>query len=164
MNMQKSLNTHPSTLNLVLTRIRTRGEYTHGHLTINGIRVCDTLENANAQVPAGKYVITLVKCKHHGRKMPCLNLSNLEPETWNLKQRCAECKRLPFVCNNTTLPCRCPMIKPGNGIHSRLDGSILVGKYNCVNCLLHPKSTFDPLYERIRKSIPRGKHVLLSVY
>jgi hypothetical protein len=61
------------------------------------------------------------------------------------------------------LPCFCPMIKPGNGIHGRLDGSILVGKYTCLNSLSHPKTTFDALYERIRKSLSRGHEVKLSI-
>lgn len=55
------------------------------------------------------------------------------------------------------------MLKPGNGIHDHLDGSILVGQYNYLNSLLHPKKTFDPLYERIRKSISRGNQVTLTV-
>ena len=133
-----SLNSHPSTLNLVLTRLFTKGEYTHGHLTIDGNRVCSTLENANALVPAGEYVITLLKCKQYSRKMPCLNAN----------APCAQCPKLKFVCSNSTLPCYCPMLKPGNGVHDRLDGSILVGKYNCLNCLMHPKKTFDNLYVR----------------
>ena len=167
MYMQISLNSHPSTLNLKVTRLFTKGEFTHGSLSIDGNRICSTLENANALVPTGDYVISLIKCKQYSRKMPLLAPEpvegNLNPESWNLKQRCMQCKRLSFVCNNTTLPSWCPMLKPGNGIHSRLDGSILVGKYHCVNCLLHPKTTFDPLYERIRKSISRGNQVLLSI-
>jgi hypothetical protein len=55
------------------------------------------------------------------------------------------------------------MLKPGNGTHNRLDGSILVGKYNCLNSLIHPKTVFDPLYERIRKSIRRGHQVTLII-
>lgn len=174
------------------TNNKTRGEFTHGSLSIDGNKVCNTLENANALVPSGDYVISLIKCKQYSRKMPLLAPEpvegNLNPEvcdsastmssslehcraqadsseaqSWNLKLRCMQCKRLSFVCNNTTLPSWCPMLKPGNGIHSRLDGSILVGKYHCVNCLLHPKTTFDPLYERIRKSISRGNQVLLSI-
>lgn len=158
-----SLNPHPSaracslsperTLNLVLVRSRTHGEYTHGKLTIDGNRVCDTLENANGQVPAGEYPIMLIKCKQYARKMPCLNAN----------APCDLCPKLPFVCNNSTLPCYCPMIKPGNGVHNRLDGSILVGQYNCLNSLIHPKDAFDPLYERIRKSISRGNQVKLTV-
>ena len=157
MNTQISLNSHPSSLNLVLTRNIVRGEYVHGRLTIDGNFVCHTLENTNSRIPAGEYPITLVKCKHHSRKMPVLNPN-------------APCDRCPRSLNpnpsslNLTLPCYCPMLKPGNGVHNRLDGSILVGKYNCLNSLIHPKTVFDPLYERIRKSISRGNQVLLSVY
>ena len=136
-----------------LTRDYTKGEYTHGHLTIDGNRVCSTLENSNALVPAGTYEMSLIKCKQYARKMPCLN-----PQS-----TCDLCPKLPFVCNNTTLPCYCPMIKPGNGVHNRLDGSIIVGVYNCLGSLIHPKTTFDPLYERIRKSLSRGNQVKLLI-
>ena len=158
-----SKNSHPSSLrsamplgsskNLVLTRLFTKGEYCHGQLSIDGKRVCSTLENSNALVPAGDYVISLIRCKQYARKMPCLNGN----------APCDLCRKLPFVCNNSTLPCWCPMLKPGNGVHNRLDGSILVGKYNCLNSLIHPRTTFDPLYERIRKSISRGNKVTLII-
>lgn len=104
-------------------------------------------------VPAGEYVLSLLKCKQYARKMPCLNPN----------APCDRCPKLPFVCNNSTLPCWCPMLKPGNGVHNRPDGSILVGRYNCLGSLIHPKTTFDPLYERIRKSISRGNIVTLSI-
>ena len=140
-------------MKIVITRLFTKGEYTHGSLSIDGTRICSTLENANAQVPAGEYVITLIKCKQYSRKMVLLNTAS----------PCDRCPKLSFVSNNTTLPCYCPMLKPGNGIHGRLDGSILVGKYNCLNSLIHPKDVFDPLYERIRKSLSRGNQVLLTI-
>ena len=79
---------------IMLKRTFTRGEYTHGHLSIDGLRICDTLENANAQVPSGEYQLSLLKCKHHSRKMPCL--ANLEPGTLNLEPgsaSCTKCKR-----------------------------------------------------------------------
>lgn len=142
-----------NSMNIVITRIFTKGEYTHGKLTIDGNRVCDTLENANGQVPAGEYPITLIKCKQYSRKMPCLNAN----------APCDLCPKFPFVCNNSTLPCYCPMIKPGNGVHNRLDGSIVVGEYNCLNSIIHPKGVFDSLYERIRKSISRGNQVTLTI-
>ena len=142
-----------NSLNIILQRERTRGEYIHGRLMIEGMRVCDTLENANGAVPAGLYPITLAKCKQYSRKMPLLN-----PHP-----PCSQCPKLSFVCNNSVLPCYCPMLKPGNGVHDRFDGSIVVGTYNCLNSLLHPKTTFDPLYERIRKSISRGNQVMLSI-
>ena len=140
-------------MNIVITRTRVKGEYTHGHLTIDGNRICDTLENSTSCVPAGDYPITLIKCKQYARKMLCLNAN----------APCDLCPKLKLVCTNSTMPCYCPMLKPGNGIHNRLDGSILVGVYNCLGSLIHPKTTFDPLYERIRKSISRGNQVSLII-
>lgn len=138
---------------IMLTRTFTHGEYTHGHLSIDGLRVCDTLENAKALVPSGEYPISLLKCHQYSRKMPCLNA----------QAPCDRCKKLKLVTNNTTLPCWCPMIKPGNGVHNRLDGSILVGRYNCLGSIIHPKAHFDAFYERIRKSLSRGNQVLLKI-
>ena len=154
--MEISLNSHPSSLNLVLSRTITRGEYTHGHLSIDGVRICDTLENSNGLVPAGVYPIHLIKCKQYARKMLCLN-----PE--------APCSKCPKSLNpqpssiNSVLPCYCPMLKPGNGVHNRLDGSIIVGRYNCQGSIIQPKAAFDALYERIRKSHSRGHEVALTI-
>lgn len=152
-------------MNIFLNRTFIKGEYVHGHLTIDGIRVCDTLENSRSCVPVGDYVIHLVRCKQYARKMPCLNPhcgpgphAGLDPASL-----CDLCPKLPFVCNNTTLPCWCPMLKPGNGVHNRLDGSILVGRYNCLGSIIHPKDAFDSLYERIRKSISRGNQATLII-
>ena len=165
-------------MNIVIKRLFTKGEYTHGSLSIDGTRICSTLENANALVPAGEYQISLIRCKQYARKMPVLKAAIERAESQaslsfpeheqarpqvNPSAPCRKCPKLKFVCMNSTLPCYCPMIKPANGIHNRLDGSILVGKYNCINCLIHPKTTFDPLYERIRKSISRGNQVKLII-
>ena len=142
-----------NTMNITIQRIRTKGEFTEGYLSIDGVRICSTLENSNAQVPTGDYVISLLKCKQYSRKMICLN-----PHP-----PCSKCKKLPFVCMNSTLPCYCPMLKPGNGIHARFDGSIIIGEYQCLNSIIHPKKVFDTLYQRIRKSISRGNKVILCV-
>lgn len=143
-------------MNIVIKRLFTKGEYTHGSLSIDGTKICSTLENANALVPSGDYQISLIKCKQYSRKMLCLN-----PQA-----PCTMCKKSlnsqPSSLN-LTLPCYCPMLKPGNGVHNRLDGSICVGQYNCLNSLIHPREIFDALYERIRKSISRGNKVILCV-
>lgn len=143
-------------MNILLNRIRTKGEFTEGYLSIDGVQICSTLENSNAQAPAGDYPITLIKCKQHARKMPCLNPN----------PPCTQCKKSlnsnPSSLNHT-LPCWCPMIKPGNGVHNRLDGSIIIGVYNCLGSIIHPKASFDALYERIRKSISRGNIVTLNI-
>lgn len=140
-------------MNIVITRTLIKGEYTHGHLTIDGLRICDTLENSNALAPAGNYTLTLTKCKQYSRKMLLLNP----------KAPCLNCPKLKLVSTNSTLPCWCPMIKTGNGVHNRLDGSILVGQRNCLGSIIHPKAHFDALYERIRKSLSRGHEVKLSI-
>ena len=140
-------------MNIVIKRLFTKGEYTHGSLSIDGTKICSTLENANALVPSGDYVISLIKCKQYSRKMICLHGS----------APCSQCPKLKLVCSNSTLPCWCPQIKPGNGVHNRLDGSIIVGFYNCPGCIIKPRDIFDTLYERIRKSISRGNKVILCV-
>ena len=140
-------------MKIVITRLFTKGEYTHGSLSIDGNKICSTLENANALVPSGNYLISLIKCKQYARKMPCLNAN----------APCDLCPKLKLVCTNSTMPCYCPMLKPGNGIHNRLDGSILVGDYNCLGSLIHTNTTFDPLYERLRKSLSRGNQVSLII-
>ena len=140
-------------MKITIQRILTRGEYVHGRLSIDGNRICDTLENSLSMVPSGSYDIALLKCKQYSRKMPCVNPS----------APCSLCPKLRLVCTNSTMPCYCPQIKPGNGVHNRLDGSILVGRYNCLGSLIHPKTTFDPLYERIRKAISRGTVITLII-
>lgn len=138
---------------IVINRNNPRGEYTHGQLIIDGVRICDTLENSLSMVPSGSYDITLLKCKQYSRKMICLHGS----------APCSQCPKLKLVCSNSTLPCWCPQIKPGNGVHKRLDGSIIVGVYNCPGSIIKPRDIFDTLYERIRKSISRGNKVILCV-
>ena len=140
-------------MNIVIKRLFTKGEYTHGSLSIDGTKICSTLENANALVPSGDYQISLIKCKQYSRKMICLHGS----------APCSQCPKLKLVYSNSTLPCWCPQIKPGNGVHNRLDGSIIVGVYNCPGSIIKPRDIFDALYERIRKSISRGNKVILCV-
>jgi len=150
---------------IYIKRTLTKHPWTEGRLLIDGIQVCDTLENSNACVPAGVYPVTLIKCKQYARKMPILAVPELVAEPVEAVEGppCGKCRRLDFVCPNTTLPCYCPMLKPGNGVCNRLDGSILIGRKGCLGLILHPKSTFDALYARIRMSIARGGKVELVV-
>lgn len=153
-------------LNIIIQRDRPRGEYVHGRLSIDGNRICQTLENSLSMTPSGEYEISLIKCKQYSRKMPCLNPQSpcdLCKKSKNSPLGSAACNKQEPSSLNFTLPCYCPQIKPGNGIHNRLDGSILVGKYNCLGSLIHPKDAFDSLYERIRKSVSRGNQVKITI-
>ena len=55
-----------------ISRTLTRGEYTHGQLTIDGNRVCDTLENADYLVPALIYKVAVTQSPKFQRLLPVL--------------------------------------------------------------------------------------------
>lgn len=142
-------------MNIILKRIRYRPETIDGQIWIDGEKVCSSAENNKLALAPGTYPITLVKCRQHARKMPVIQVHGCS--------LCTECKKLPYVGNNTTMPMICPMLKPGNGVYNRTDGSIIVGKYICPGCLSHPKQAFDALYQRIRKNLERGNEVTLTI-
>ena len=137
-----------------IKRIFVKGEVTEGHLRIDGLQVCDTLENTFTCLSLGEYSVTLVKCKQYHRKMIIIGDHN---------DACENCAQLKEVYSNTLMPRHCPMIKPGNGIHGRHDGSILVGTRSSFGCIIHPKTAFDTLYERIRKNLERKREVTLVI-
>lgn len=140
-------------MDIILKRIRQRPQTIDGQIWIDGQRICDCAENANGAVPEGTYELQVTKCKQYARKMILLNPS----------PPCDKCPPMEYCGNNSTLPCYCPMIKPGNGVFKRLDGSIIVGKHLAPGCLSHPLEAFHSLYERIRKNIERGNPVQLII-
>lgn len=76
---------------------------------------------------------------------------------------CETCAKIAEVNNNTHMPKVCHMIKPGNGVYSRCDGSIVVGETIVSGCLRHPKQHFEQLAERLRKAISRGGEIMLII-
>ena len=142
-------------MNIVITRYRKKTETIDGSLTIDGLRICDTAENAKTALKAGTYPLNVVKCKQHSRKMPVLSLVSKCP--------CGKCTKLECVSNNTTMPQICHMLCPGNGVYNRTDGTIILGTYLVPGCLTHPKEAFDEFYQRIRKSIERGHNLTLTI-
>ena len=130
-------------MHILITRYRYKPATIDGQLSIDGIRICDCAENAHTALPPGTYSITIVHCRQYARKMPLITpISNQSS-----------------VINNRV----CPMLKPGNGVYNRKDGSILVGEYLVPGCLKHSRFTFDNLYDRIRKNLQRGKEVTLTI-
>ena len=130
-------------MHILITRHRYKPATIDGQLSIDGIRICDCAENAHTALPPGIYSITIVHCRQYARKMPLITpISNQTS-----------------VINNRI----CPMLKPGNGVYHREDGSILVGEYLVPGCLKHSRFTFDNLYDRIRKNLQRGKEVTLTI-
>ena len=130
-------------MHILITRHRYKPATIDGQLSIDGIRICDCAENAHTALPPGIYSITIVHCRQYARKMPLITpISNQSS-----------------VINNRV----CPMLKPGNGVYHREDGSILVGEYLVPGCLKHSRFNFDNLYDRIRKNLQRGKEVTLTI-
>ena len=130
-------------MHILITRYRYKPATIDGQLSIDGIRICDCAENAHTALPPGTYSIAIVHCRQYARKMPLITpISNQSS-----------------VINNRV----CPMLKYGNGVYNREDGSILVGEYLVPGCLKHSRFTFDNLYDRIRKNIERGKEVTLTI-
>ena len=130
-------------MHILITRYRYKPATIDGQLSIDGIRICDCAENAHTALPPGTYSITIVHCRQYARKMPLITpISNQSS-----------------VINNRI----CPMLKPGNGVYHRKDGSILVGEYLVPGCLKHPKTAFANLFDRIRKNLERGNEVTLTI-
>ena len=140
-----------------LTRRERNNDSIDGSISINGAYVCDSAECASKAILPGDYHIVLCKCKQYGRKMPLIATEKSRFDD------CDKCRKLSTVSNNTVLPRVCPMLKPGNGVYGRTDGSIIVGK-NCVpGCLIQPEAAFARLYDRIRKSVARHEVVSLTI-
>lgn len=135
------MNIYHHTINLHLYRHSIGGVACDGTLHINGIRICDTAENAKHRPPVGNYRIVLRHSKIHGRKVPMLQpLDSQEMPT-------------------STPPC----LTIGNGIFNRKDGRIIVGNHIVPGCLKCSRETFVLLYNRINKSQRRGHEVTLTI-
>ena len=147
-------------MNITLQRINIKGEITEGQLIIDGLAICDTLENSYSALAPGHYRIHLHKCRQHARKMLLLTpICNQSP----IIDNCSLCKRQHNVSLNTTMPRFCPMLKPGNGIHNRRDGSILIGRRRCMGLLINTRKVFNALYARLRMTCKRNNEIIINI-
>ena len=169
-------------MKIIITRTQQTKTAITGSLYINGQYLCDTAENRLTALPAGKYRIIRHYCHQYQRYMPVIltamsddtramsqekltaHRSLLTSQSPKLKaQSCKGCEQLEDISNNTSMPKHCPMLKPGNGVHHREDGSIILGTQVIPGCLIHPLQAFEPLAERIRKAIKRNKVITLVI-
>ena len=148
-------------MHIHITRHRQKPETIDGQLSIDGIHICDCAENAHTALPPGTYPIAIVHCRQYARKMPVVVLPIAQSSS--PIAHCSSCPRKPHIGINTKLPRVCPMLKPGNGVFHREDGSIIVGEHLVPGCLKHPKTAFANLYDRIRKSAERGNDITLTI-
>ena len=179
-------------MNIVITRTRGTIDAIDGTLFIDGEYVCDTAENRQTALPAGDYRVVRHYCKQYKRFMPIITAMSDEQRavsdelfereegrgkreefpdgfttpkryTLNYTPRCTLCEQLTEVSLNTLMPCHCPMLKPGNGVCNRTDGSIILGTHICPGCLKQPQQAFEPLVERIRKISKRKTGITLRI-
>ena len=165
-------------MNIIINRTEQTQSAIAGTLHISGQYICDTAENRLTALPAGQYQIVRHYCHQYQRFMPMiLTAISDEPRAMSQEKLTAHCSLLTARCEgcspqkteeeevslNTIMPCYCPMLKPGNGVHHREDGSILLGTQIVPGCLSHPLHAFEPLAERIRKAIKRNKVITLVI-
>lgn len=156
-------------MNITIKRISKKGQAIDGTLYIDGLRICDTAENAEYCLNPGTYPVVRHKCTFRGRNVPAIVLPTESKDT--ICNRCMVCKKPSCVCNNST-PHKggdgggllfCPQITMGNGVYNRKDGSILVGTCIVPGCLKHIKEPFENICERLRKLDDRGSEVTLTI-
>ena len=148
-------------MKIEILRTEKTGEAITGMLHIDGQYICHTVENRIHLLAAGQYRIVRHYCKHYERYMPLV----VKPSIGLAKTevRCMRCPSGAEAGLNTALPRVCPMLKPGNGVHKREDGSIILGELIVPGCLKRPMQTFAPLAERIRKSVKRKTVITLPI-
>ena len=147
-------------MTIEIKRFYQKDEVLDGMLKIGDEVVCETSENVKTALGAGEYPLALMHCRQYDRMMPVVGKEPLEVmgnhEYKDVLTRCDLCKvRTGGAGANTVLPQRCPMLKMGNGVIGRTDGSICVGKhprdeYGRVlhGVLLHSEETLNKLIER----------------
>jgi len=140
-------------MQITIKRTSTYPPSIEGQIYINGNYYADTLEHMQYALPEGEYHITPTYCKHYARKMLLLT----QPTT------CHHCAQTQIESPLSSLPTFCPMIKPGNGICNRHDGTILIGTRLLPGVLINSAPKFEQLHERIRKSIKRGNTITLTI-
>lgn len=104
--------------------------------------VCDCAENARYRVPPGTYDVDLRFSREARRKVPTLIPRN----------GCMQVMRGCF-----------PIVKSGNGVHTLLEGQIIVGSHLVPGVVIHSFDTFLSLYDRINNAIRRGQEVTLTI-
>ncbi len=152
-------------MEIIITRYHRTSKAIEGRLTIDNSYICDTEEWPENRLRPGTYPLGLLKCKQYDRQMPMI-MPNVRKFKVCMKcGTCAaaeSCKQIRLVYNNTLLHNVCPMLKPGNGVYGRKDGSIIVGQMVCPGCLAHPVEAFDRLMNLIRKA-PDDEEITLQI-
>ena len=141
-------------MQLTLERKELTAAYTMGKLLVNGVAVCDTLEDpvrdlnkngifdngekkeyGNTSIPYGTYEIKLVNSPKYGTIMPRLmNVNSFEGI----------------------------LIHPGNTVKDTL-GCILLGKAASKGTLINSRKTFDEVFLILKKAVKNGESIYITI-
>lgn len=124
-------------MDITIRRYKKVKEAIAGVLLLENKHICDTAEHATTCLPVGKYKIKMLKDAR---------LQRIVPKIFLLKGRKQQ-----------------GIIRPGNGVYTLKDGSIIVGKYQAAGLCIHSSSIFERLVFCLRKTEERGKNINLSI-
>lgn len=145
-------------MNIVLQRKFSTQKATDGVIMIDNVRVADCSERTLFMPQAGTYEVLIERCPQYRRKMPLIKL-----RYWD-KNYCRQCKAIRSIGSlHSDLPCYCPMIKIGNGVFNRTDGSIIIGDHFQNGIILHSAKYYDRLIDRLDKAQNRGEKITLTI-
>ena len=122
---------------IIIKRYKKRKGAMDGVLFLENKRFCDTTEHSTTCLPAGKYKIR-VKMERH--------LQRYAPKIYPMRGKKQQ-----------------GIIKPGNGVYTLTDGSILVGKYQASGLCIHSATTLDRLVRRLRRATKQGGKISLNI-
>lgn len=142
-------------MRIVLTRTKVSAKATDGVITIDGIRVADCAEHTPSMLPRGTYGVRIDRCTQYRRKMPVICIEH--------QASCIHCKKRQILSTHAVLPVYCPMIKIGNGVFNRTDGSIIIGDRYLNGIVLHSAPYYDRLIDRLDKAQNRGEQITLTI-
>ena len=139
---------------LKLKRYYKDEDATDGILTLNGKRICCTAEHTPTCLKPGKYRIQ--------QKTHVLNPAKKVTYPEDVVRIPANIREMPCLFQGKgkkSLGC----IRPGNGIHTLHDASIIVGERRAIGLCIHTNETFEKLFSRLRKSWKRKEKTYLLV-
>ena len=139
---------------LTLERVKLDPKYTIGKLYVNGVAICDTLEDpvrdlnkngvfdngekkeyGNTAIPYGTYDVKLTHSPKYGTIMPRLmNVNSFEGI----------------------------LIHPGNTVKDTL-GCILLGKSTGTGTLINSRIAFDEVFNILKKTVKTGESITITI-
>lgn len=122
-------------MEIVLKRKMVFRQCVHGRMTIDGERVCDSLEHVDGCLPKGKYRVVIKK---------------EDAEIFGI---------LHILCDESPKA----RFSVSNGIYGLETGSIAVGEWVYLGFILHTREHLAMLMDRVRQSLKRGRMVTLEI-